>query len=188
MYHFQRSRLRTALGHLYHVALAKEHESNRMTQKLVQGNATIPSSQISSSNSFLHEKQKDGMLQKEKNVHNLSFLRKTDENPQNTEATSGTSDGWPSTINISNHFQNSKALRPSLPVDTSPMEMMRSSYLPAPYSFSGNPENIGDCTLPCKSKLTKQPQIPISGGEYPDGEERLNGVPTPVVKELPNPS
>ncbi|XP_058082315.1 SCA7 domain-containing protein SELMODRAFT_431321-like isoform X3 [Magnolia sinica] len=70
MYHSQRSRLRTALGHLYHVALAKEHENNHLTQKLVHGNSML-SSQISSPDNLLHETQKDDMLQKEDN----NFLR-----------------------------------------------------------------------------------------------------------------
>ncbi|XP_058082314.1 uncharacterized protein LOC131230412 isoform X2 [Magnolia sinica] len=138
MYHSQRSRLRTALGHLYHVALAKEHENNHLTQKLVHGNSML-SSQISSPDNLLHETQKDDMLQKEKDARALPVLRNLDQNfAQSSKQLSGASGGWPSAFNISNQFQDNNFLRPALSVDTAPMERMRSRYLPTPYSFPGN--------------------------------------------------
>lgn len=68
MYHSQRNRLRTALGHLYYEALAQDHRSDPFSPKQVPGN-TMLSSQVLSPGSPSQNAQLDHMPQKVCSVH-----------------------------------------------------------------------------------------------------------------------
>ncbi|XP_077232572.1 uncharacterized protein LOC143869892 isoform X2 [Tasmannia lanceolata] len=138
IYHSQRNHLRTALSHLYYEALEKEHGSDSLSPKLVQGN-TMLSSQVSSPNNLLLEVQKDDLPQKKKDAYTMSVLRKPDQIlAQSSELCLGSSGGCSSSVSFGNQFRDNGFSRSAVAVDTAPMGMTRTRYLPTPYSFPGN--------------------------------------------------
>ncbi|KAF8392536.1 hypothetical protein HHK36_022881 [Tetracentron sinense] len=138
MYYCQRNhRLRSALNHLYYEASTKEQCSDSRSPEVLQGNVMLPS-QASSLKNLSHE-QMDGLAEKKKDAYTLPAVRKPDQIlAQSSELCLGNSGGYPSSMNFSNQFQDSNFLRSALSVDAAPTGMMRSRYLPTPYSFSAN--------------------------------------------------
>ncbi|XXG54232.1 hypothetical protein AAC387_Pa03g2172 [Persea americana] len=135
MYHSQRNRLRTALGHLYYEALAQDHRSDPFSPKQVPGN-TMLSSQVLSPGSPSQNAQLDHMPQK-KNAYSLHVLQKPDQIlAQSSDGSLGATGVNPSSL--VNQFRDNKISRPVLSIDTAPTGMMRTRYNSTPYSFPGN--------------------------------------------------
>ncbi|XP_057959442.1 uncharacterized protein LOC131151944 isoform X3 [Malania oleifera] len=133
IYYSQRNhRFRSAIGHLFNEASAKEHCSDLASSKGLQG--IMMPSQASSSKELSLE-QVDDHVKKKREKYTLPSARDADHvHPQSSEARFCKSGACLPAANCSSQFPVNNVLKHH----AAPVGIMRSKYLPKPYSIAGN--------------------------------------------------
>ncbi|KAG9457572.1 hypothetical protein H6P81_002080 [Aristolochia fimbriata] len=150
MYHSKRNRLRTAIGHLYNEALAKELGFDYLGT--AHGSSTFSSLSVPADN-LLHGSRKDDTDPNKSDADQIPVPRKPDQIlAQSSELCLGTSRGYPAAaVGFSNQFQAA---------DAASKGAMKTRYLPTTYSFPGNSGG----TLGSVQQPNGTVNSPIAGG------------------------